>query len=118
MKDSNKVDLGSIKIHKKVLADITHSAVSDIPGVKLVKEDFGHTVKDLLGMKSYPGIVITVEKNNQVSIEVKVLVRYGINIPDLARQVQDSIRKMIEKTADIDLKDVHVNIQGIERGKP
>ena len=72
----------------------------------------------LLGWKGFPGIIVGVDKNNQVSIEVKVQVHYGLNIPDIARHVQDAIRTAIENTVDIDLKDVNVNIQGIERGKP
>ena len=117
MKDHNKVDLGLIKIHKKVLADITCSAVSEVPGVALAGPDVADKVKELLGIKSYPGITITVGDNNQVSIEARVIVRYGINIPDIARQTQDAIRAAIDKTVDIDLQDVHVNIQGIERGE-
>ena len=116
MKDINKVDLGSIKIHKKVLEEITLSAIKDIKGVSLMNKDFRAGLKDFLGIKNSPGIAVIVDKNNQVTIDVKVLVRSGMNIPEVARQVQDTVQQVIEKTVDVDLKDVNVNIQGIERG--
>jgi len=115
MSEVNKVDLGSIKIHKKVLAEIAYSAVSDVKNVSLMTKDFMAGIGEFLGAKAYPGINVFLDKNNQVSIEVKIKVKYGVNIPDIARQVQDAVRDAVEKTIDIDLKDVHVNIQGIER---
>ena len=117
MKEVNRVDFGSIKIHKKVLTEITCSAMSGIKEVSLVPKDFIGTLKDLIGIKSYPGILVSVDKNNQVTIEVEVCIRYGTDILDIARQTQEAIRAAIEKTVEIDLKDVNINIQGIERGK-
>jgi uncharacterized alkaline shock family protein YloU len=117
MKDANKIDLGSIKVHKKVLAEIAESAVQDIDGVDLIQQDIPSVIGSFFGQKSSPGITVNVDKNNQVSLEIKVTVRYGLNIPEIARQTQDAVRTAIEKTVDIDLKDVNVNIQGIERGK-
>ena len=116
MNQLNRVDLGSIKIHKKVLADITAEAVREIGGVSLIPRNFLFTVADLFGFSRQPGVNVDVDPNNQVTIEVKVCVRYGLKIPDLARQTQDMIRSMIEQTVDVDLKDVHVSVQGIERG--
>ncbi len=117
MKDVNKIDLGSIKVHKKVLAEIAMSAVNNVKGVSLSRQDFSGFFGSLGGGSSYPGITVLVDKNNQVSIDVKVRVRYGLNIPDVAREAQDAVREAIERTVDIELKDVNVNIQGIERGE-
>ena len=39
-----------------------------------------------------------------------------MNIPDIGRHVQDVVRSMVQKTVDIGLKEINVNIQGIERG--
>ncbi|MCK5580920.1 MAG: Asp23/Gls24 family envelope stress response protein [Candidatus Omnitrophica bacterium] len=116
MAEINKIDLGSIKIHKKVLAEIVSSTVQEIDGITLVGRNFASSLVDLMGFENFPGVCVTVDKSNQVTIEVKVRVHYGMNIPDIARQVQDAIREAVEKTADIDLKDVNVNIQGMERG--
>ena len=116
MTDINKVDLGSIKIHKKVLAEIVSSKVQEMDGVVLAGRNFVSSLVNLMGVENFPGIGVSVDKNNQVMIEVRVRVQHGMNIPDIARQVQDSVREEVERTTDIDLKDVNINIQGMERG--
>ncbi|MFH1360566.1 MAG: Asp23/Gls24 family envelope stress response protein [Candidatus Omnitrophota bacterium] len=117
MTEENKIDFGSIQIHKKVLADIAYSTIHEIEGVSLIPGDLMTRVMDFCGKTSYPGISVHIDPEGEVMIEVKILVHYGINIPDIARQVQDAIRTRVEKIAEINLKDIHVNIQGIERGK-
>ena len=113
----NKIDLGSIQIHKKVIADIAAAALGDIDGVYLAPKNFANQMLELFVPRNSPGIMVAVDKNNQVTIEMKVCVRYGLNIPDIARQVQDVIRLAVERTTDVHLREVNVNVQGIERGK-
>ena len=117
MSDEGKIGFGSIQIDKLVLADIAASAVNDIAGASPVPFD----VKDRLlmgfGNKRYPGISVAVDKENQVTIDVRIYVSYSMNIPDIARQVQDAIRAKVEQMADITLKDVNIVVQGIERGQ-
>jgi uncharacterized alkaline shock family protein YloU len=106
-----------VQIHKKALADIALSAMGEIDGVTLVPKDALGRFLEFFGKKSYSGVIVSIDKDNQVSIKVRIYVKYGVNIPDIARQVQENIRSAVEKIADINLKDIHVNIQGIERGK-
>ena len=117
MREFNKVgvDLGSIKIHRKAIADIVFSALSEIDGVKLVSKNFIDSLGELIGRKDYPGIAVNVDKNNQVTIDVKICVEYGKSVPDMAMIAQEAIRSAIERTVDIDLKVINVNIHGIER---
>ncbi len=117
MKEDNELDFGAIKIHKKAIAEIIVTAVKDIEGVSLLKQDFLGALVELGGGRRYPGITVSIDKSNQVSIEIKVKIGYGLNIQEMARQVQDMVRSAIEKTVDIDIKDIHVVVYGIERGE-
>ena len=110
------VDLGSIQVHKKAIADIASSAMAEIDGVKLPAPDIFSKAKEIFGYRTIPGIIVTVDKNNQVSVELRVVIRYGINISDIARQIQETVRSAVERTIDISLKDINVNVQGIEKG--
>ena len=115
--DENELDLGAIKVHKKAIAEITLTAIKDIEGVSLLKSNFLGALVELGGGRHYPGITVSIDKANQVSIEVKVKFRYGLNIQEAARQVQDAVRAALEKTVDIDISDIHVIVYGIERGE-
>lgn len=115
MTNFNKVDLGSIKIHKHVLAEISKAAVEEIDGVTLAPPGFAGSLLDLCGIKNYSGISVAVDKDNTVTLEIKIHIRYGLQIPDTARQVQDAVREAVERATDVDLRDVHVSVHGVDR---
>ena len=117
MKDFRREDFGSIRIHKQVLAELVISAVQEIDGVSIISKDILSQLGDLIGLKRYPAVKVSIDKNDQISLEVRVSVRYGLNIPEVARHVQEVVREAVERATDIDLKDIHVNVQGIERRK-
>ncbi|MBU0468172.1 MAG: Asp23/Gls24 family envelope stress response protein [Candidatus Omnitrophica bacterium] len=117
MAQGNSIDLGSIQVHKSVIEEIIDAAIRDMEGVSLVEEKLSGTIFRLLGKKKYPGISIKTLDEGQLSVEVKVIVRYGLNIPETARQIQDTIKMSLDKTVDLDLKNINVNIHGIERGR-
>ncbi len=115
MNQDQGIDFGSVQVHKRAIADIVCSAIRDIDGVRLIENDFKDSLRELLGYKNYSGIIVNVDESNQISIELKIVVRYGLNVPEIAREVQDIVRLAAEKTIDINLKDITVNIQGVER---
>ncbi|MCK5180659.1 MAG: Asp23/Gls24 family envelope stress response protein [Candidatus Omnitrophica bacterium] len=115
MKKGNTIDLGSVQVHKKVFAEIIASALDEVDGVHLIQENLGNKLVGFFGQKDFPGIDIKVDEGHEVTLELQILVRYGMNIPDAARQVQETIKSAIDKTLDINLKDINVNVQGIER---
>jgi len=117
MKRNEKIDLGSVQVHKKVFAEIISSALDEVKGVSLIQKKLGNKLFEVLGQKDFPGINIQVDENREVNLELHVLVRYGMNIPDAARQVQRVVKEAIDRTLDINLKNINVNVQGIERGE-
>lgn len=119
MGSEGKVDLGTIKVHQNVIADICVSAIQEVDGVRLAPNDSLslNQVLGFLGLKKNTGVEVVVDARNQVSVVVKVVLRYGMSLSDTSRKVQDVIMTAVEKMADVNLKDVDVNIQGIERGE-
>jgi uncharacterized alkaline shock family protein YloU len=117
MTQASKAQLGSVQIEKKVIAEIIASAVSQIEGVSLRRRNLAERLMEALGQKKYPGINIKVGGNDEVSLELKVFVCYGMNIPSVAQEVQNCVKSTVEKTIDLTLKDININIYGIERGQ-
>jgi uncharacterized alkaline shock family protein YloU len=116
MSRENKVEVGFVQIHKKVIGDIAASALTEINGVRLASFGLLSKFFEILGNKNYPAVRVSIDPDNQVSVNIKVSIQYGLNVPDVARQVQDIVRVAVERSVDIDLKEINVNIQGIERG--
>jgi len=109
-------DLGAVKIHKEVIAAIASIAISETEGAIKLKSDLKSSLSEFLGKKDYPGISVIFDKFNHVKLEVRLNVKYGYHIPDVAAKAQENIRSSIEKMTDLDITDINVNIQGIERG--
>jgi len=111
-----KFSLGSIKIHKTVIAQIASEAICEIEGVVRLASDFRADIGKLFGKRDTSGIKVDID-NNEVALDVFVIVEYGANIPKIASKIQDNVKAAIEKTTDLTLLDINVNIQGVERGK-
>ncbi len=116
MRQLNNLDLGSIKVHKQALAEIVASAVASIEGVTLVQDNIASKFLKAFEYKMYPGVDVNIDENGDVSLDVKVIVRFGLNIPHVATEIQDTVKFAIEKMVDIKLKGINVSIHGIERG--
>lgn len=111
-----KTEFGVVRIHKDVIKSVASLAISEIEGVSPVSDVFQSGLVGFLGRKYYPGINVIIEKNNDIRLEVKVNIKYGYNIPEVASRVQDNIRLALEKMSDLSLKEINVNVQGVERG--
>lgn len=117
MRPDSRLDLGEIQIHKRVIADICCAAVARIEGVTMARNDFTEGLLALFGRRHNSAVDVDIDPRGQVSVVVKVNVRFGLNLSEVARRLQDAILTAVEQMADIDLKDVDISVQGIERGK-
>ena len=70
---------------------------------------------DIFGYKNYPGVSVFVDPDGQISIKIRVTVEYGINIPMVAQHIQELVRSAVERSVDIELREINVNIQSVER---
>ncbi len=117
MSQENKLDFGSVQVHEKVIAELICSSIADIDGIQLAKKTARDHIFGFFGQEKFPGININVDGDGEISIKAKVFVRYGVNIPDVARQAQDAIKDAIDKTMGTHLKDININVLGIEKGE-
>lgn len=115
-REESRNDLGMIRIHKNVVASVTAIAATEIDGVKRVGMDFTSGLMELVGKKSLSAIKVNFDKNEEVKVDVPLIIKYGFNIPDIANRVQENVRNALEKMTNLSIKDINVNVQGIERG--
>ena len=115
MRQENTVDLGIVQIHKKVIGDIAAASIKEVPGVQLATFGIIGFIAEAFGYKNYPSVSVAVDKDQQVSLKIRVIIHYGMNIPVVARQIQDVIQRAVEDAVDINLKEIDVNVQAVER---
>ena len=115
MQEESRTDLGTIRIHNNVIASIAAIAAEEIEGVKAIG-GLKNTIMQLMSKKAQNYIKVEKDKNEEVKVEIPLVIKFGYNIPDVANKVQENVRNALEKMTNIVLKDVNINVQGIERG--
>jgi len=116
-REESRTDFGTIRIHKNVIASIAAISAMEIDGVKRVGGSLRSGIFELIGHKSGAGIKVEIDKHEEVKVEVPIVIKYGFNVPEVANKVQESIRAAMEKMTNLAIKDIDVNVQGIERGE-
>lgn len=110
---SRSDELGNIHISEEVLAVIAAAAVLEVEGIGGLAANLGTDLAELLGKKNLSrGIHIQVEDEN-VTVDLSILVKYGYTIPDVARAVQEAVAGSIEATSGLTVAAVNVNVGGV-----
>ena len=116
-RDESRNDLGVIKVHKNVISSISAIAATEIEGVKSVANNLRSALFEIAGQKSYSAIKVEISKNEEVKVEIPLIIKYGYNIPEVAGRVQENVRAALEKMSNLSIKDININVRGIERGE-
>ncbi len=114
-KKSVKRDCGTVKVSEEVVASIAMKAISGFDGVKPAVPGFITGLR--LGRKTINGVRVNVsyeEENPEIIIDAYVLVRYGLRLPDVCWDLQESLKQQLEKAVGYAIKAVNVYVCGID----
>ena len=110
---SRSDELGNIHISEEVLAVIAAAAALEVEGVGGLAANLGTDVAELMGKKTLSrGIRLEVAEEN-VTVDVNILVKYGHTIPEVGRAVQEAVMSSIEATSGLTVEAVNVNVGGV-----
>jgi uncharacterized alkaline shock family protein YloU len=107
-------ELGTIQIAPEVLETIAALASMEIDGVAELSGGIVGGISDLLGMKSLTrGIKVQIGTNETI-IDVSIAIQYGYRIPDVSRQIQNSVQQAIYNMTGIHVTAVHIHIESVQ----
>lgn len=110
-------ELGDVKIHDGVIATITRRAALAVEGVsRLAGNALVDNLAEIVGSRRMQSraITIAVNESNQVVIEIKLNLKIGYTIPEVAENVQKAVIADVEKITGMTVTTVHVLIQDID----
>lgn len=109
---------GTITFANDVIATIAGLAAMDIDGVAGMSGGFVNGIAALLGKKNLTkGIKVEVGQV-EVAVDIAVIVKYGYRIPEVAENIQNSVVKAIETMTGLKVKEVNINVLGIDVPDP
>ena len=106
---------GSVHIAEDVITELARKTLSLVPGVQPANPGLASKL-GLVGRKAIDGIKVSVEENVTqplITVDVFVLVKYGLRIPDVAWDLQEAVKNNLEQYTGYAVKAVNVNVQGI-----
>lgn len=117
MADTNSVDVeiaSNLTISEEVIGIIAGLAAAEVEGVSGMTLGFVDGINQMLGSnKKYSkGVKIELE-GSEVTIDLFVIVRYGVKIPDVAFSIQNSVKSSVETMTGLKVKAVNINVQGV-----
>ena len=115
-RDESRNELGVLRIHKNVISSISSIAATEIEGVKRVGNDSKSGLVESLRKNFFSAIKVEIARNEEVKIQIPLIIKYGYNIPEIANRVQENVRLALEKMSNLSIKEINVNVRGIERG--
>lgn len=110
---------GTVQIADDVVATIAGLAATEIDGVYAMSGNITNEIVGKLGVKNLSKGVKVVVEEGEVFAELSITVEYGIDVVDVAKQVQNKVKAAIESMTGLTVSAVNVKIAGvnIENGK-
>ena len=110
-------NLGKVTIAANVLVTIVQKTAGSVPGVaRLVDRVPG--VKRLLGLHTVGQGVEVHVVDDQVSVDVYLVARRGVELLLLGRQIQREVSRAILHIVGMDVREVNVHIEDIAMDEP
>ena len=106
------LEIGEVKISEEVISVVAGLAVTEVEGVSVANSIADGIVEKFVKKNYGKGIRVELTEK-EVSVDVHVVVDYGIKIPDAAWQLQEIIKKNIENMTDLTVSKVNIFVESI-----
>jgi uncharacterized alkaline shock family protein YloU len=105
-------ELGMVRINNDAITTIASIAAKEVRGVHGMGGGLRKTLLEIIHRRSFGGVKIY-SKDSEVKLVVFIIVDYGIDIPKVADEVQDSVKHAVEKMTGLVISEVDVVVEGV-----
>lgn len=107
-------EYGQISINNNVVAIIAHETAKKVPGVVELQGSLADDLAGMIGKKAKDrGIRIEKENEELLTIDLTVVLEYGVKIPEICVQLQSAVKDAVEDMTGQQVYAVNVVVQGI-----
>ena len=105
--------LGCVKIADEVVSIIAGLAATEIDGIAGMSGGLVGGIAEVLGRKNFSKGVKVEVGEKEAAIDLYIIVKYGVRIPDVALAAQENIKRAIETMTGLSVVEVNVHVQGV-----
>lgn len=110
-----KNEFGTISVPEDLVSVIAgYAAVENYGIVGMCAKRTGDSIVDLIGRDNLKkGVKITSDGENMVSVDLYVVLQYGVSLPAVAENCRNNVKYRIEDLTGVMVRDVNVHVEGI-----
>lgn len=116
-----KTELGEINVTEETIGNIVSLNLADVKGVVGSRKSIIKEIADMLRGDASENEIdeasrnIKIEiKDNKPLINLYIIIKYGVRIPDIAWDIQSRVKEGIMKKLGIDINEIDIHVQGIQ----
>jgi|SRR5690625_953848 len=106
--------LGKVEIAPEVIEVIAGIAAAEVDGLFDMRGNFASGVAERFGKTTHSKGVKVELTESGILIDLYVILNYGISIPQVAQELQSSIRQTIKSMTALEIKEINVHVVGIQ----
>ncbi len=105
--------LGTIRIADDVVSIIAGLAATEIDGIAGMSAGLVGGIAEILGRKNFAKGVKVEVGEREAAVDLYIIVKYGVRIPDVALAAQENVKQAIETMTGLSVVEVNVHVQGV-----
>lgn len=110
-------NLGVVNISDDVISTVVGMTLSEIKGIYASGSNLGSIAEIFSGKKNVgKGVKVSVD-GTEVSMDLHVIVEYGVRIPDVAWQAQEKVKEAVESITGLSVDKINIHVEGINIAK-
>ncbi|RAP78102.1 Asp23/Gls24 family envelope stress response protein [Paenibacillus montanisoli] len=110
---TEELQTGIIRISDDVVATIAGLAALETPGIAAMSGGISEGLaKRLSGKNAQKGVSVEVGQL-EAAIDLRIIVKYGIPIQEVCRQLQENVRETVANMTGLHVVEVNVKVEGV-----
>lgn len=110
---NKKGALGAVRIADEVVSIIAGLAATEVSGIEGMSGGLVGGIAEMLGRKNFAKGVKVEVGEKEAAVDLYIIVKYGVRIPDVALSVQENVKQAIETMTGLSVVEVNVHVQGV-----
>ena len=105
--------LGTIRVADEVVSIIAGLATTEVEGIAGMSGCLAGGIAEILGRKNFSKGVKVEVGEKEAAVDLYIIVKYGIRIPEVALAAQENVKRAIEAMTGLTVVEVNVHVQGV-----
>lgn len=105
--------IGAVRIADEVVSIIAGMAATEVEGIAGMSGGLVGGIAEILGKKNLAKGVKVEVGETEAAVDLYIIVKFGVRIPDVALTVQEKVKNAIESMTGLSVVEVNVHVQGV-----